>query len=218
MIGIVGGTFDPVHYGHLKPAEAVMHALSLAQMRFIPNRNPPHRAQPWLSIEQRLTLLELALQDYPAFTLDLREIERDGLSYMVDTMGSLKQSFPGEALCLILGQDAFNGFEHWYRWQDILQYCHLVVTPRPGVSVSGQNVCDELKSRFTSEAQDLRLQKSGRILLQSVPQLDISSTVIRQRLSAIMAVSDGDGNVDASLAELMPVKVFEQLKRFFEND
>ena len=107
MIGIFGGTFDPVHYGHIKPALSVKQALNLTQLRFIPNRLPPHRAAPWLSAEQRLQLLKAALQDYADVVIDERELNRAGPSYMVDTLGSLKQEFPDESLCLIIGMDCW---------------------------------------------------------------------------------------------------------------
>ena len=109
MIGIFGGTFDPVHYGHIKPALSLKQALNLRQLRFIPNRVPPHRAEPWLSVEQRLLLLNTALKDYPDVIIDERELNRDGPSYMVDTLSSLKKDFPDEGLCLIIGMDTFFG-------------------------------------------------------------------------------------------------------------
>jgi len=212
MIGLFGGTFDPVHNGHLKPALAVQQALNLSQLRFIPNRQPPHRAAPWLSTEQRVQLLELALQPYPQCTLDRRELERDGPSYMVDTVKSVKQETPNETLCLILGQDALSGFEQWFQWQEILQYCHLVITPRPGFSVSDMSANSVLTVKITHEINDLALQDSGKILLQSAPQLDISSTQIRH------CFQQKQWEQRQTAAQWMPGTVFEQLKRFFEHD
>ncbi len=98
MIGIFGGTFDPVHYGHIKPALSVKQALNLSQLRFIPNRIPPHRETPWLSAEQRLSLLKTALHAYPDIVIDERELNREGQSYMVDTLKSLHNDFPDEDL------------------------------------------------------------------------------------------------------------------------
>ncbi|MBE9564235.1 MAG: adenylyltransferase/cytidyltransferase family protein, partial [Proteobacteria bacterium] len=109
MIGIFGGTFDPVHYGHIKPALSVQQALNLAQIRFIPNSIPPHRDVPWLNSEQRLALLKCALHNISDVCIDERELHRDGPSYMVETLQSLKQDMPDEALCLIIGMDAFYG-------------------------------------------------------------------------------------------------------------
>jgi len=212
MIGLFGGTFDPVHDGHLKPALAVQQALKLSQLRFIPNRQPPHRPTPWLSTQQRVQLLELALQPYSECVLDRRELEREGPSYMVDTVKSVKQENANETLCLILGQDALTGFEQWHQWQEILRYCHLVITPRPGFSASDMAADSALTARMTHEINDLQLQDSGKILLQSALQLDVSSTQIRR------CFQQGQLEQRQTAAKWMPAAVFEQLKRFFEND
>lgn len=221
LTGVFGGTFDPVHYGHLKPAQAVMQALHLSRVRFVPNRLPPHREQPWLSVEQRVALLELALQSYSGFVLDRCELGRNGPSYMIDTLISLKQAYPEETLCLILGQDAFNGFENWHRWQEVFQYCHLLITPRPGFGTKQITTNPFMLPRITRQREDLLLQAEGRILLQSVPQLAISSTDIRQRLQQLKRTG-GDVSqarmVEKALVPLLPASVLAQLKRFLEND
>ncbi|HEB82293.1 MAG TPA: nicotinate-nucleotide adenylyltransferase [Gammaproteobacteria bacterium] len=193
MIGIFGGTFDPVHYGHIKPALSVKQDLGLSPLLFIPNRVPPHREQPWLSVEQRLELLKLALADLPDVVIDERELRREGPSYMVDTLESLQQDYPGETLCLIIGMDAFAGITRWHRWRELFGLCHLVVTTRPGFSLDALekngNPADFafLRSRIIHEdeaelAESLG-DKGGQILLKSVPQLDISSTMIRHKLA-----------------------------------
>ena len=132
MIGIFGGTFDPVHYGHIKPALSVKHALQLEQLRFIPNREPPHRETPWLDVDQRLALLKSALAEYEGVVVDERELEREGPSYMLDTLRSLQEEFPQQSFCLIIGMDAFMGINRWHRWRELFQLCHLIVTQRPG--------------------------------------------------------------------------------------
>jgi nicotinate-nucleotide adenylyltransferase len=213
MIGIFGGTFDPVHYGHIKPALSVKQALNLSSLRFIPNRNPPHRADPWLNVQQRLQLLQVALQDYPDIFIDERELERDGPSYMIDTLGSLKQDFPGETLCLIIGMDAFFGITSWYQWQSIFDLCHLVVTQRPGFeqdSIEERFDSSEysfLAVRMTADVNALSTQESGKILLQSVPQLDISSTQIRDNLLD-----------EKLLSQWMPEPAYEKLRGFINDD
>ena len=184
MIGLFGGTFDPVHFGHLRPALDVMQALGLEQVRFVPNRVPPHREQPWLTIEQRRTLLELALQEMPGFELDDRELERDGPSYMVDTLVSLQQDFPDETLCLILGMDAFSGLHQWHQWTRLLECCHLVVTTRPGYQWPEHAELQALESRRVVDSQALEQSSHGLILLQYVTQLDISSSLIRKQLQS----------------------------------
>ncbi len=207
MLGIFGGTFDPIHYGHLKPVQVVLQELGLSKVRFVPNRLPPHRGLPWLSTEQRVCLLEIALQAYPDFILDRRELNRDGPSYMVDTLKSLREDFPQETLCLIMGMDAFASFGHWFAWRTILQYCHLVVMQRPGIHVL-PSMDDFLKKRLIQDKKRWQSQAGGKILIQSVPQLAISSTDIRHRL-----LHAGQTQVQA-VATMMPAKVYQQLKRF----
>ena len=213
MIGIFGGTFDPVHYGHIKPALSIKAALHLRQLRFIPNRLPPHRAEPWLSADQRLQLLHMALSGYPDVVIDERELERQGPSYMVDTLASLKQEFSDEPLCLIIGMDAFLGIASWYRWRSLFDYCHLVVINRPGFDASsierGFDAADYdfLKQRLCSDTDALMAQDSGQILLQSVPQLEISSTMIRDNLAD-----------EELIAQWMPDQVYRKLRGFINDD
>ncbi len=213
MIGIFGGTFDPVHYGHIKPALSIKKTLNLSQLRFIPNRIPPHRADPWLSVDQRLQLLKTALSDYPGVMIDERELNREGASYMVDTLASLKKEFPDESLCLIIGMDAFFGITSWFNWQSLFDLCHLVVIDRPGfdrASIKKQfDAADYafLEERMTSDADTLTTQEKGRILLQSVPQLDISSTRIRDNLSD-----------EELIAQWMPEPAYQKLRGFIYDD
>jgi len=207
MIGIFGGTFDPVHYGHIKPALSVKHALHLEQLRFIPNREPPHRETPWLDVGQRLSLLKAALAEYEGVVVDERELEREGPSYMVDTLLSLKQDYPQQNFCLIIGMDAFIGINRWHRWHELFDLCHIVVTQRPGFNESAVTEdmdADDagfLRQRITRNISDLSLQPAGKILLQSVPQLDISSTMIRERLYSGEDVS-----------QWMPASAYTQLR------
>lgn len=184
MIGIFGGTFDPVHFGHLKPAMDVKLALGLEQVRFLPNRIPPHRDPPWLSAEQRKKLLQIALDPLPGFELDSRELDRTGKSYMVDTLVSLREDFPDHSLCLIMGMDAFAGLPQWHQWQKILTLCHLVVTQRPGFSWPTSTELEALESSRVPDSTALKKADAGGILLQSASQLDISSSGIRAQFQA----------------------------------
>jgi nicotinate-nucleotide adenylyltransferase len=184
LLGILGGTFDPVHFGHLRPALDVKQALGLEQVRFLPNSIPPHREQPWLDAGSRKLLLEIALQDMPGFELDCLELERDGKSYMVDTLASLHDDFPDHHLCLILGMDAFSKLHQWYQWQCILEQCHIVVTSRPGFDWPSAPELKALQACRTSDVNELKQESAGRILLQFVTQLDISASEIRRQLQA----------------------------------
>jgi nicotinate-nucleotide adenylyltransferase len=182
VIGIFGGTFDPVHYGHLRPALEVMQALALEQVRFIPNQIPPHREMPWLDSAMRKTLLQLALADTPGFVLDERELLRSGPSYMIDTLESLRADYPTTTLCLIIGMDAFADLPSWHRWQELLQLCHLVVTTRPGFAWPQTPALEALAGCRAEHAAELDTAMSGKILLQCVTSLDISSSAIRQQI------------------------------------
>jgi len=184
LLGIFGGTFDPVHFGHLRPALDVMQALDIEQVRFLPNCVPPHREQPWLDAATRRQLLELALADMPGFELDCRELEREGKSYMVDTLASLQADFPDHHLCLILGMDAFCGLHTWHQWQRVLQLCHVVVTGRPGFDWPSEPALQVLEACRCTDPGELKRLEAGRILLQSVTQLDISASEIRRQLQS----------------------------------
>ncbi len=213
MIGIFGGTFDPVHYGHIKPALSVKQDLNLTQMRFIPNRIPPHRELPWLNVEQRLALLKIALKGYTDVVIDERELNRDGASFMVDTLKSLRNDFPDEDLCLIIGMDAFMAITTWFQWPCLFDLCHLVVTTRPGFDES--TIMDRMSAedsqflfaRMVAQADELKPRETGKILLKSVPQLDISSTQIRAKLLR-----------DEDVSEWMPEAVWRKLRGLKQHD
>lgn len=180
MIGIFGGTFDPVHYGHLRPALEVLQGLSLNQVRWIPSRQPPHRDTPAVSPQHRLAMVRIAIENVDGFVLDTRELDREGPSYMVDTLRSLRSEFAADPLCLLLGMDAFAGFTQWHQWQDILALAHLVVCHRPGgADIPG--ACKELMQEHgCSDPAHLRNQPSGCITTYAVTQLEISATAIRE--------------------------------------
>ena len=205
MIGILGGTFDPVHFGHLRPALEVMHAIGLQQVRFVPNRIPPHRETPWLNVENRMELLKTAIDDQPGFELDQRELQREGHSYMVDTLESLRVDFPSHPICLILGMDAFLGFKQWHQWKRIPELCHLVVTTRPGFELSSALI-HELPATLANTASELSEVAAGRILLQSVTQLDISASQIRAMLAK-----------GQNVRYLLPDEVNDKLMKMVKN-
>ena len=185
MIGVFGGTFDPIHFGHLRSALEICESLDLKEIRFIPCRIPPHRGEPLADPMQRLAMVRAALAGQPDMVLDDREIKREGPSYMVDTLESLRNELNSEPLCLILGMDAFMGLSTWHRWQDLLNLAHLVVMQRPGKSLHDVNsqqaaeVSTLLKNRQVKDVKSLQTRTAGSIFLHPISQLDISASKIR---------------------------------------
>lgn len=199
-----GGTFDPIHNGHLRPMLEVMQGLGCRETLVVPARVPPHRPQPRLDTGQRLALVREALAECPGFTVDTRELSRSGPSYMVDTLRSLRRERgEHEGLCLVLGMDAFLGLPRWYRWEELSALAHLVVLDRPGSPRPRAGVLhDWLSRRQVAEAAELRRQPAGGVLFQPVSQLDISATAIRRLLAQ-----------GRSARFLMPERCWQRLAR-----
>ncbi len=188
MIGIFGGTFDPVHFGHLRPALDVKQALGLDEMRMIPAFKPPHRIQPVANPGQRLTMLRAAVGDEPDLQIDNREMLREGESFMVDSLVSLRAESGDKPLCLVLGIDAFLKLDEWHRWQDIPELAHIVVTHRPGWQLDMNAASPKLRAlwreRQVTDSTELTSSPAGRIILQAVTSLEISATQIRALVAA----------------------------------
>jgi nicotinate-nucleotide adenylyltransferase len=183
LIGIFGGTFDPVHYGHLRPALEVREALGLEQIRLIPLAVAVHRDQPAASSAQRLSMVQAAIAGEPGFAVDAREIHRQGRSYTLDTLSELHAEDPTATLCLLIGGDAFNHFLTWRQPLQILDLAHLVVMTRPGHGASAEPQLQRLRQeRLCHSAAALRHSHCGKIFFQPVSQLDISATAIRAML------------------------------------
>ncbi len=173
MLGILGGTFDPIHFGHLRPALEAQQALGLDEVRLIPLRDPPHRGPPRSTAGQRLRMLQAAIKGLSGFCIDSQELERKGKSYTVETLRSLRHEVGAtKPICLLIGADAFRLFHTWHRPDEILQLAHLVVMQRPGDSPPTVN-------NIAKTPQALTAKPGGLILFQHVTQLDISSTSIR---------------------------------------
>ncbi|MEQ4510737.1 MAG: nicotinate-nucleotide adenylyltransferase [Dickeya sp.] len=179
-----GGTFDPIHYGHLRPVTALAQEIGLQRIILLPNNVPPHREQPEASASQRKTMAELAVQGNPLFWVDSRELQRATPSYTIDTLEALRaEKGTSTPLAFIIGQDSLLTLHHWHRWQEILDYCHLLVCARPGYRQ--QLDTDELEAWLTrhqtQDAAQLHRQCHGLIYLAHTPLLSISATEIRQR-------------------------------------
>lgn len=177
FIGINGGTFDPIHYGHLRAALEVMQKIALEQVRFVPCYQPVHRGKPSVSAKQRCEMIALAIEAQPNFVLDTIEIDRGGPSYMVDTLAELQRQIESDCgLVLMMGTDAFAKFCSWHQWQEILMLANLVVMHRPGEALDLHG--DEAKL-FAQRAVQKFSALHGQIMELAITQLDISSTAIR---------------------------------------
>ena len=180
-IGILGGTFDPIHYGHLRIAVECKETLGLDELRMLPCARPPHRDQPNATAEQRLAMLELALQDSDHILADDRELTRSGLSYTIDTLTSYKADFPQSVLFLIVGSDSFQSLPTWHNWEKITAVANIVIAKRPDRKDNRLSTAGQLLSGcFVSELDKFRQMPNGAIFELQVSQLDISSTGIRQ--------------------------------------
>ena len=183
--GVFGGTFDPVHNGHLRSAFELRAALRLDEIRFMPCGNPPHRAAPIADAALRADMVACAIADQPGFVLDDREIRRPGLSYTVDSLASLREDVGDRPICLLLGMDSFLSLPKWYKWRDILQLAHVVVAHRPGWSAPERGALGDLVvDRGTDFVDDLHKSPAGAILIHEVTQLEISSSGIRALIAA----------------------------------
>jgi len=184
-IGLFGGTFDPIHYGHLRTAYELWQLLRLAEVRFMPTGSPPHREQPYAAPELRLAMVQAAVAGQSAFVVDDREIRRTGVSYSVDTLTEVRREYPDRSLCLLLGMDAFLGLPHWHRWRELLDLAHIVVAHRPGWKAPTMGPLGEVMvDHGTGTIRDLHERPSGRVYVHAVTQLEISSTELRQLIIA----------------------------------
>lgn len=200
-IGILGGTFNPIHFGHLRMGEELAESLHLKEVRFIPSANPPHKTAPSVAAEHRAAMVQLAINDNPKFKFDDRELHRTGASYTIDTLLSLRDELGTHtSILLFMGNDAFTKFNTWHRWQEILTQCHICLVARPYNALQKpENLSKLLESylqqHYTENAEDLLTESCGLITMQKTTALDISSTAIRDALhhqhSARYLVPDG---------------------------
>jgi len=179
-IGIFGGTFDPIHFGHLRTAFELLQALRLVEVRLMPAGSPPHRGAPLCDAQRRLAMVRAAIVGQPGFVVDDRETRRDGPSYTVTTLRELRVEAPARPLCLIVGMDAFLGLPQWHEWRSVLELAHVVVAHRPGWAAPASGALgDLLVERGTARVEDLHETVAGRIHVRSVTPLEISSTDLR---------------------------------------
>ena len=190
LVGIFGGTFDPIHYGHLRVAEEIVETVGLQKMYFVPAGMPRLRHSPVASSQHRVEIVRLAIQKNPDFVLDGREIYRDGVSYSIDTVREFKQEFGEEIrLCLVLGADAFIKLPEWNNWKELFNLCHFIVSTRPGYTLTlikellSKELREECSQRWVSNTESLKKDTSGLIFIASTTMLDISATSIRAHIA-----------------------------------
>jgi nicotinate-nucleotide adenylyltransferase len=184
-IGIFGGTFDPIHYGHLRTALELKALLDLEKVHIVPVASPPHRTTPMSDGALRLRMVAAAVAGEPGFVADDRELKRAGVSYTIDTLASFRAELPDRSLCLLLGMDAFLGLPQWHRWRELTELAHVVVAHRPGWSAPATGTLgDLLRERRAPSVAALAARPAGLVHVQPVTQLEISSTDLRDSLRA----------------------------------
>lgn len=185
MIGILGGSFDPIHCGHLHIALTLYQQLHLSEVRFIPCKSSVSGKKIIANEQQRLTMLKLALQPYPYFLIDERELHRNTPSYMIETLVSLRQECGDAPLGLILGYDNLIQLDHWYQWTSLIDYAHLLIVPRPDqIGPCSQQVRTFIEKYQTHDATLLTRQPAGLLLMTHGQALPISATYIRKTIAS----------------------------------
>lgn len=187
-LGILGGTFDPIHHGHLRLAQEALEQCQLAQIRFIPSGTPPHRSTPRANATHRLNMVRLALRGNDAFMLDEHEIHRNHPCYSVDTLTALRTEFGvQQPLCMLIGGDAFLLLHTWHEWQRLFDLAHIIVVQRASAPLGNvmaradAELRAEYQARLAPAPRVLHEAPAGSILVMDMPALEISATVIRKR-------------------------------------
>ncbi len=199
MIGIYGGSFDPVHLGHLQTATSIKNELNIDRLFMLPCFEPVHKNSLNYTSKQRLQMLDLAIKEFNSLEIDTREILRGGSSFMIDTLLDLKESFKNESICLIIGMDSFIKFKTWKNWDEFSKLIHLVVLPRNG----DQPVSKTLTTFETVENIDkLKSNSSGHLYFSNSQMIDISSSAIRGKIAA-----------NQNLDNLLPISIINFLKK-----
>lgn len=183
-IGLFGGTFDPIHLGHLQIASQLKNELELDEMRLVIAASPPLRSAPGATAEQRWQMLKLAIRHFPGLLADDRELHRDGVSYSYDTVAEIREKVGEQAvIALCLGWDSAVSLPHWHRWQELIQICTLVVINRPHHEVGSASLHPALLERLQPAAKDVGLS-AGSVVEVELEPLPISATRIRETISA----------------------------------
>lgn len=184
-VGLLGGTFDPVHIGHLRSALEVADMLGLDELRLVPNARPPHRDQPQVSPEQRLAMVQQAVRGISPLQVDGRELLRERPSYTIETLEAVRAELAtGDQLFLLLGWDAFCGLPGWHRWEELLWHCHIIVLQRPDADSEPPDALRNLLAARAVSAPSGLKGPAGNIAFVWQTPLAVSATQIRQLLAS----------------------------------
>ena len=209
-IGILGGTFDPIHYGHIRPAKEIQRQLKLDEVWLMPNHIPPHKQGTHVTTQNRLAMAQLVCDELSNFKLCDIEAKRNTPSYTAQTLSQLTKLHPEHQFYFIMGMDSFLNLEQWYQWQQLFELCHIVVCKRPGWELTNR---DQSYTLLSSRLATLKASKNdhsnvGKIFMLDVTEQDISSTEIRQQLAL--------GNIPVSLPE--PIRSYIQHNQLYLPD
>ncbi|MEE9551742.1 MAG: nicotinate-nucleotide adenylyltransferase [Gammaproteobacteria bacterium] len=201
-IGILGGTFDPIHNGHLRLAIESYEQLDLEEVRLIPLNIPPHRNTPHASPEQRLEMMEIALHKLSGLVIDDCELHREGPSYTIDTVSVARDKVGDTPICLLMGMDAFNTISSWHRWEELLDQVHIVIADRPADDIAKDpNITVFLNRHHVDDISKLHKAPAGNIFKIDIPMLDISASKIKNIISS-----------DKDASYLLPGNVLDFIK------
>ncbi|RUO68898.1 nicotinate-nucleotide adenylyltransferase [Idiomarina ramblicola] len=184
MRAIFGGTFDPIHNGHLETAAALVDELNISSLSLMPSAVPPHRPQPVASAKQRLEMVEIACQQNTAFSAEDWELKQERRSYTANTLSEFKTRYPTDILLFVMGMDSLMSFHCWHQWRELTKHAHLVVMPRAGVPFNPQDqeLEDFISTHLTRDKNNLAQQDSGLLYIAQTPMIDVSATELRERL------------------------------------
>ena len=199
MIGIYGGSFDPIHLGHLQTATSIKNELSISRLFMLPCFEPVHKNTLHYTSQQRLQMLNLAIKEFTNLEIDTREILRGGSSFMIDTLLDLKESFQNEPICLIIGMDSFINFKTWKNWDEFSKLIHLIVLPRDGDQPTSKNL---ETFELVNEINQLKSKSNGHLYFSNSQMIDISSSAIRGKIAA-----------NQNLDNLLPISIINFLKK-----
>lgn len=206
-IGLLGGTFDPIHLGHIRMAQGFKAQMAFDEVRLLPCHLPPHKETPARTSEQRLEMVRLALETHPELQVDGRELLRNRASYTIDTLAEIRRELGVEvSLSWCVGMDSLVNLSSWHRWQELLDYAHIVVAARPGWSLPVLGEVADWLAEHRAEASQLHECSAGSVVIASFGLVDVSSTQLRESLA-------GRGEANDDWCQQLPAGVYDYIKQ-----